>query len=397
MNQDIEQIPFGKPCLGTEEEEAVLRIMRSGWLTTGSECALFEQEFAELVGVPYAIAVSSATAGLHLALEACGIGPGDAVVTSTLTFAATAEVICSLGARPVFADIDPETANICPEAAEKAIVETRAKALIPVHMGGLGCDMTALKRIAKHHNCSIIEDAAHSLPACEAGRYSGTDGDVGVYSFYANKTMTTGEGGMIVCRDKRLAERMKLLRMHGIDRDVWKRYTDSTASWRYDITAAGYKYNLPDMLAAVGRIQLKKVHSMQAERARIAAAYSHAFADCSWLALPPVPLSGEQTAHSWHLYQIRLTASDAEVRRDEFIQKLQAEGIGVSVHFIPLHTMTYYRDLLGYREQDFPAAMNWFHRCISLPVYPDLADSQLQRIILTVRRIGGGMFGSSQQ
>lgn len=396
MNQDTEQIPFGRPCLGAEEEEAVLRIMRSGWLTTGSECALFEQEFAEFVETRYAIAVSSATAGLHLALEACGIGPGDSVVTSTLTFAATAEVICSLGARPVFADIDPETANICPKAAEKAITENRAKALIPVHMGGLSCDMSALSGIAEKYGCRIIEDAAHSLPAREAGRYSGTHGDIGVYSFYANKTMTTGEGGMIVCRDKDLAERMKLLRMHGIDRDVWKRYTDSTASWRYDITAAGYKYNLPDILATIGRVQLKKAHEMQARRARIAAAYSHAFSDCSWIELPPVPLSGEQTAHSWHLYQIRLSAKDAETRRDEFIDKMKAEGIGVSVHFIPLHTMTFYHKLLGHQEEDFPAAMHWFRRCISLPVYPDLADSQLERIIQTVRRIGGGLFGSPQ-
>ncbi len=378
-----DDIPFGRPCIGAEEEQAVLRVLRSGWLTTGRECSSFEAEFAEMVGVPHAVAVSSATAGLHLALEAFGIGPGDRVVTTPLTFAATGEVICALGAEPVFADIDPQTGNICPAAAAEAIARSKAKALIPVHMGGLTCDMEGLRAAAAKHGCIIIEDAAHSLPACTSEGYAGALADAGVYSFYANKNITTGEGGMIVTGSADAAARMRLMRNHGIDREVWQRYTATRASWRYDITAAGFKYNMPDLAAAIGRVQLRKVHHLNAIRRTIADRYRRGFADSSFLQLPP-----EAADHSYHLFQIRIIPDTLKIDRDRFIMELQERGIGVSVHFIPLHTMSYYRQRFGYSPEDYPAAMNWFERCISLPIYPDLKESQVERIITAVNIIG---------
>ncbi|AFG38257.1 DegT/DnrJ/EryC1/StrS family aminotransferase [Spirochaeta africana] len=378
-----EPVPFGKPSLGVAEEDAVLRVMRSGWLTTGSECRSFEQEFARAVDMPHAIAVSSATAGLHLALEAAGVKPGDRVVTTPLTFAATAEVICSLGADPVFADIDPDTGNISAERAAHAVEQSQAAALIPVHLGGLTCQMQPLQAIASGYRCSLIEDAAHSFPGGDEHGYAGTQSDFGVYSFYANKTITTGEGGMVVTRDTAAARRMQLLRNHGIDRDVWHRFTDTRASWRYDITAAGFKYNMPDLAAAIGRVQLGKARELQQKRRAIANRYLNELRDCEFLQLPP-----DAPDHSYHLFQIRLRTGILSIDRDEFINRLQQQGIGTSVHYIPLHIMSYYRDRYDLKPSDFPHALDWYERCISLPIYPDLEDSQIDRILDAVRGIG---------
>ncbi len=376
-------IPFARPSIGREEEEAVLRVLRSGWLTTGAECSAFEKEFATMTGAKHCLAVNSATSGLHLALLASGLKAGDAVVTTPLTFAATAEVICAIGAKPVFADIDPRTANIDPQEAEQKIRESGAKALIPVHMGGLTCPMAELREIAQRNNCVLIEDAAHSLPAQQNGTYAGCFGDIGVYSFYANKTITSGEGGMLVTERDDIAQRVRRLRMHGIDRDVWQRFTDQKASWQYDVTEAGYKYNLPDVLAAIGRVQLQKAHTFRDKRAAIAQVYLDELAEADFLELPP-----QAEKHSWHLFQIRLLLDRLSISRNEFIHRLQQEGIGVSVHYIPLHTMTYYQRHWDYKESDFPHTMDWYSRCISLPIYPDLTRNQQKRIIDTVLRIG---------
>lgn len=391
MNHATDQndIPFGRPSLGAEEEEAALRVLRSGWLTTGKECAAFEHEFAEMVGVPHAIAVSSATAGLHLALEACGVTRGDAVVTTPLTFAATAEVICALGAHPVFADIEPHTGNIDPEKAAAAMQQHSARAVIPVHLGGLRCSMEKLQAAAETCAARIVEDAAHSFPANIDGQYSGTSGDAGVYSFYANKTITTGEGGMIVTHNDDYARRIKIMRMHGIDRDVWQRFTETRASWRYDVVEPGYKYNLPDLLAAIGRIQLKKAHQLHAARQSIAEHYRQGLKDAAFLELPPAAAE-----HSYHLFQIRLHTDRLRISRDEFIHQLQKSGISASVHYIPLHIMSCYAQRMGLHPQDYPAALEWYERCISLPIYPDLEYSQVERIIDTVLKIGRSASGT---
>ncbi len=384
MNQGTEpDIPYSRPSLGTEEEEAVLRVLRSGWLTTGAECARFEEEFRSMTGADHAIAVSSATAGLHLSLLAAGIKAGDFVVTTPLTFVATTETIIAAGAKPVFADINPDTGNICPKSIAAILKKCSAKAILPVHFGGLSCPMKEIMALADQYGCAVIEDAAHSFPAHDDSGYAGTHGTTGVYSFYANKTITCGEGGMIVTADEKIARQLRLLRMHGIDRDVWQRFTSTSASWQYDVTAAGYKYNLPDVLAAIGREQLKKAHAMHARRVAIAKQYRQGFGACDFLDLPP-----HAPSNSYHLFQIRINPEKLKIGRDDFIAALQAKGIGVSVHYIPLHTMSYYREMDHYQPQDLPAALNWFERCISLPIYPDLSDKEVSRIIEAV--IGTG-------
>ena len=401
MSPNTDPIPFARPELGREEEEAVLRVLRSGWLTTASEAAAFEEEFSEAVESPYALALNSCTAALHLGLEAFGVGPGDYVITSPYTFTATAEVIRYLGAHPIFCDVEVDGYNIDHELLEQAIQEApaRPKAIIPVHIGGRACDMKRIMSIAENYGIKVLEDAAHAFPArSNDGKWSGTSGHAGAYSFYANKTITTGEGGMLVTPDPRIAERVRLMRLHGIDREIWNRYTDGNSSWRYAVVEAGYKYNMPDMAAAIGRVQLKKAFTFRAMRESIARRYSRAFSACRNSTgeerfILPKPTDGGFENHAWHLYLLRIAAdehaasSELEKLRDRCIEALRSQGIGSSVHYVPLHIMPYYQRTYGLKAHDFPRAYNHFQGVISLPIYPSMREEQVDRVIAAVENM----------
>jgi len=384
-NPGTEFLPFALPSLGREEEEAVLKVLRSGWLTTGKETRAFEEEFAARVGSSYALALNSATAGLHLSLEALGIGPGDTVVTSPYTFTATAEVVRYLGAELLFSDITPGGFNIDPRILRETLCRAekegrRLKALIPVHIAGEACRMTEILDIAGEFNLAIVEDAAHAFPVrSDDGRWTGTSGRAGVYSFYATKTITTGEGGMVVTEDDTIAARIRTMRLHGIDRSIWDRYTSDKAQWAYSVVEAGYKYNLTDLAAALGRVQLKKAESFLQRRKEIAAAYTGAFREIPELETPET--SGD---HAWHLYILKVSL-DSGISRDILIESLRRQGIGTSVHYIPLHLMPYYRDRYAFSPEDFPNAMDAYSRCLSLPIYPGMDDTQVDRVIRAVK------------
>ncbi|MDR2588070.1 MAG: DegT/DnrJ/EryC1/StrS family aminotransferase [Spirochaetales bacterium] len=380
-------IPFARPDIGKEEEEAALRVLRSGWLTTGAEAKAFEEEFARYVGASHALAVNSATAGLHLALEAAGVESGGRVITSPYTFAATAEVVRYLGAEPLFVDVEPGTFHIDPSGVEKALkacgtrgcAEGRVGALVPVHIAGQVCRMESLTAIARRWGIPVVEDAAHSFPSRTASGFAGTLGDMGVYSFYATKTITTGEGGMVVTNNEAAAKRISLMRLHGIDREIWNRYTERGASWKYAVVEAGFKYNMTDLAAAIGRVQLRRAGEFLAKRQAIAAKYRAAFADKDYIELPP---DGE--GHALHLFIIRLVESRLTLGRDEFIDRLAEKGVGTSVHFIPLHIHPYWQKRGGYKPEDFPHALDAYRRAISLPIYPAMTEEETQRVIEAV-------------
>ncbi|WKB54603.1 DegT/DnrJ/EryC1/StrS family aminotransferase [Eleftheria terrae] len=380
-------LPFALPEIGEEEIAEVIDTLRSGWVTTGPKAKRFEADFIDFLGGPAtgleAIAVNSATAGLHLALEALGIGPGDEVITTTHTFTATAEVVRYLGADVVLVDIDPATLNIDPAAVEAAITP-RTKAIVPVHYAGLAADMPALLALARRHGLKVVEDAAHALPTTVQGQLVGTlASDATVFSFYANKTITTGEGGMLVTRDAELARRAKVMRLHGMSRDAFDRFTATVPSWYYEIVAPGFKYNLTDIAAALGLHQLKRVEAFQQRRVAIARRYSEAFADLPLL-LPPEPAAGDR--HAWHLYVVRL-ADAAPLSRDVFIERLFQAGIGCSVHYIPLHLHPYWRDRYGLQPAQFPHSQRAYERMLSLPLYTRMCDADVERVVATVRRL----------
>jgi len=375
-------LPFALPEIGDEEIAEVVDTLKSGWVTTGPKAKRFEQAFTEYLGDPSleSMAVNSATAGLHLALEALGIGPGDEVITTTHTFTATAEVVRYLGADVVLVDVDPDTLCIAPWAIEEAITP-RTKCIVPVHYAGLAADMPAILEIAKRRGLKVVEDAAHALPTTSGGKLIGTlDSDVTVFSFYANKTMTTGEGGMIVTRDAELAKRMKVMRLHGMSRDAFDRFTSTKPSWYYEIVAPGFKYNLTDIAAALGLQQLKRIDAFQKRRIELAAALNAGLAGLP-LTLPPMAQGGDQ--HSWHLYVVRLT-DDAKVARDVFIERLFALGIGVSVHYIPLHLQPYWRDRYALRPGQFPHSQRAYERMVSLPLYTRMTDADVDRVCAAV-------------
>ncbi len=376
-------LPFALPELGEEEIAEVVDTLRSGWVTTGPKARRFEDDFAAFLGEPglHCLAVNSATAGLHLALEAIGIGPGDEVITTTHTFTATAEVVRYLGADVVLVDIDPATLCINPACVEAAITP-RTKAIVPVHYAGLAADMPALLAIAQKHGLKIVEDAAHALPTTIGGALVGTLASaVTVFSFYANKTITTGEGGMVVTRDEALAKRMKVMRLHGMSRDAFDRFTATVPSWYYEIVAPGFKYNLTDIAAALGIHQLKRLRGFQVRREQIAAQYAAAFADLP-LVTPPQAAPGD--THAWHLYVLRL-GDGAGVERDAFIERLFAAGIGCSVHYIPLHLQPYWRDRYALKREDFPHSQHAFERMLTLPLYTRMTDADVARVVGAVR------------
>ena len=381
-------LPFALPEIGEEEIAEVVDTLRSGWVTTGPKARLFEQAFVDYLGDAslQAIAVNSATAGLHLALEALGIGPGDEVITTTHTFTATAEVVRYLGADVKLVDIDPATLNIDPAAIEAAITP-RTKALMPVHYAGLSVDMDAIHAIAQEHGLKVVEDAAHALPTTWKGQTIGTlHSDAVVFSFYANKTMTTGEGGMLVTRDAALAARAKVMRLHGINRDAFDRFTAKVPSWYYEIVAPGFKYNLTDIAAAMGLHQLKRLPGFQTRREQIAARYDEALADLP-LILPPRPVHAGDL-HSWHLYVVRLS-DDATLNRDQLIESLFADGIGVSVHYIPLHLHPYWKERYDLKPEQFPHSQKAYERMVTLPLYTRMTDDDVERVITAVRKACG--------
>jgi dTDP-4-amino-4,6-dideoxygalactose transaminase len=374
-------LDFSPPAIGEEEIAAVVETLRSGWLTTGPKVRRFEEAFAQYLGVPHAVAVNSCTAALELALAAAGIGPGDEVLVPTLTFCSTANVVIHRGARPVLCDICPDDGTLDPlEIERRATAKTRA--VIPVHFAGHPCRMSELLELAEQRRLFVLDDAAHAVDAHDRGQRIGTLADATAFSFYATKNLTTGEGGMLTTRDGALAERARVLALHGMSRDAWQRYTAS-GSWYYEVVAPGFKINMTDLAAALGLVQLAKLPAMQARRAAIAAAYSAAMAD-----LPLItPQVRPHVRHGWHLYVIRLRREALRIDRAQFIAELRARQVGASVHFIPVHLHPYYRDTWGYRRGDLPHAEAFYDTCVSLPLHPGLSEADVAYICEAVHDV----------
>jgi dTDP-4-amino-4,6-dideoxygalactose transaminase len=381
-----DSLPFALPDIGEEEIAEVVDSLRSGWLTTGPKTQQFERDFADFVGgETQALSVNSATAGLHLVLEALGIGPGDEVITTPYTFTATAGVVRHLGAHPVFVDIDPRTFNIDPGKIERAIT-SRTKAILPVHFAGLACEMGEIAEIARRHGLRIVEDAAHALPSTYRGKLIGTlETDATIFSFYATKTVTTGEGGMIVTRHEEILQRCRTMRIHGMNRDAFDRYTSDKPAWHYEVIAPGFKYNMTDLAASIGIQQLKKAWDFQRKRAEMAARYDSELIDLPVI-LPPQPAAGD--IHSWHLYVLRLDDS-VTMTRDEFIRRMAARGIGCSVHFIPLHLHPYWRESYNLQPHHFPLSWLAYERVVSLPLYTKMTEADQTRVIEAVKDVLG--------
>lgn len=378
-------LPFHLPEIGREEKKEVMNCLDSGWLTMGPRVKDFEEAFRAHSGARHAIAVSSCTAALHLSLVALGVKPGDEVLTTPYTFAATANAIIHCGARPVFVDIDRETYNIDPARLEEKITR-RTKGILVVHFGGHPCDMDAINAIARRRKLFVVEDAAHALGARYRGRKVGTLGDAGCFSFYATKNITTGEGGMITTRSAAAAEKMRVYLLHGINKDAWKRYSRQ-GSWKYDVIFPGFKYNMADIQAAMGVPQLKKLPAMAAACKKHVAFYNAAFAGCPELTLPTVKPWAEP---SWHLYPVLLGLEKLKIGRDEFIEKMKQAGIGCSVHFIPFHRHSFYRRAYGLKAKDYPNCEYVYSRTVSLPLYSRMKKSDAARVAAAVKAIIAG-------
>lgn len=388
MDRLPRNIPYHKPDLTDAEVDAVVKVVKGGWLTTGPVSRQFEEAFAREVGAKYAVALNSCTAALHLSLGAIGLRSGQCIITTTMTFAATAEVAYYLNAEPVFVDIEPGTMNMDPDLIESAISNAKRKglqpaAIVPVHFAGLPCNMDAIMDIAKEHKLHVIEDAAHAFPCEYRQRRIGSIGDLTCFSFYATKTITTGEGGMVTTDNKSHADTIRKMSLHGISRDAWKRYS-SEGSWYYEIEAPGYKYNMTDVAASLGIVQLGRASSMRDRRECIASRYTEEFRKLEQIETPP---SGIDCLHSWHLYVIRLNLDKLVIDRARFIEELKARGIGASVHFIPIHMHPYYRNKYGYLPQDFPVASREFDRTVSLPIYSSMSDDDIAYVIESVSSI----------
>ncbi len=390
-------LPFAVPSIEEDEIAAVVETLRSGWLTTGPKTHEFERKFAEAIGSRYALAVNSATAGLHLALEAVGVGKDDWVITTPWTFTATAEVIRYLGAHPAFVDVDPNTLNIDVRAIENTLslykaTGRRITAILPVHFSGQACMMSDIMNIAFVNGLKVVEDAAHAFPTNVTSRSVtsqetiqrnvGTVGHATVFSFYATKTITTGEGGMVTTDDEALADRVRLMRLHGINRDIWDRYSSTKPKWYYEVVAPGFKYNMTDVAAAIGIQQLAKSGSFHRRRSEIAVAYNEAFADVSEIEVPQPASSG--TVNSWHLYVLRLNLDRLRIDRNRFIEEMGMRNVGCSVHFIPLHLHPYWRDTYGLAPDAFPTATREHSRVVSLPIYPGMTNQMVERVTMAV-------------
>ena len=383
-------LPFALPDTDETEISAVTEAIRSGWITSGPQTRRFEAEFAESVGAKYAVALNSCTAAMHLALEAIGLQPGDEVITTPYTFAASAEVIRYFDANPVLVDINADDFNIDPHLIEKAITN-KTKAIIPVHIAGQSARLNEIYAQAEKYNLAVIEDAAHAFPTTfnqhpigsNTTKYKGKHAVC--FSFYATKTLTTGEGGMLCTNNAAIAERCRIMSLHGISKDAWKRYT-AEGSWYYKIVAPGFKYNMTDVAAAMGLAQLQKAARMWQRRQQIAHQYHEAFSDQTALQLP---FDRPEDQHAWHLYMLRLNLSRLQIDRARFIDRLKQRNIGTSVHFIPLHLHPYYRETYRYEPMDFPVAYQEFKREISLPIYSKMSDGDVQDVIEAVLDVVG--------
>lgn len=386
-------VPFAIPECGDDEIREVTDVIRSGWLTTASRCARLEKNFAEYIGVKYALAVNSATAALHLGLEALGIKHGDKVMVPTYTFTATAEVIRYLGADPIFIDCDRDTFCITFEQIIKAlesqkidVKSSNLKAIIPVHFGGHSCELNPLLSFANDTKIKIMEDAAHAIPTRYENKLIGNFGDITCFSFYANKTMTTGEGGMLCTDNDEIANRVKVMRLHGINRNVWDRFSTG-ASWEYDVIAPGFKYNMPDINAALGIHQLKKVELFREKRERVARIYYEELKDIPGLILPQIQC--EMNEHSWYIFVILIDPNKTKegINRDDFICEMTKRNIGTSVHYKPLHRMLYYRERYNLKPEMFPNAEWIYKRCASIPMFSAMTDNQLEYVVESIREI----------
>ena len=398
------RVPFHKASITQEDEQAVLEVLRSGWLTTGNVTLEFEKLFSESVETPsikekrgkvISLAVNSNTSGMILAMEACGVKEGTAVITTPYTFVSTAACARHLNADVYFADIEKDSYNIDPAKIEEILKkdfesgEHKIKAIVPVHIAGNVCKMEQILELAKKYSTEsnkiyVIEDAAHSYPSETDLGYAGTIGDVGVFSFYVTKTMTTAEGGMVCTRNEDLAKRITVMRMHGMDRTTWDRYTSPRASWEYDIIAPGYKFNLPDVLSALGVSQVKRAKLFFEQRKKVVEQYNKAFENLDFIELPP-----DSKGNSWHLYLIRLNLDKITISREEFAKKLQAAGLGISVHFIPIFNFTYWKDLYPwFTKENYPNAENQYSRTISIPLYPDMTQEEVGYVIETIKKVG---------
>ena len=405
-DSDSLKVPFSRPSISKEEETGVLDVLRSGWLTTGKQALAFEKEFSydmnkvddsviaarKAAGLSVkdviSLAVNSATSGMTLAMEACGVKPGTTVITTPYTFVSTAACAKHLGADVLFADIEKDSYSIDVDKVEKLLAaDTNKKkivAVVPVHIAGNVCDMERLVELAHKYNVKVIEDAAHAFPSLTKLGYAGTICDAGVFSFYVTKTMTTAEGGMVCVRDQALAKRMTVMRMHGMDRTTWDRYTSPRASWEYDIVDLGWKFNLPDLLAVIGRVQLARANEFFEARKKIVSLYNKAFSGMDFIQVPP---DGEGNA--WHLYLARLNLDKLKISREEFAKALQKEGIGISVHFIPLFHFKYWQNVEpAFRAMNFPNAESQYQRTITLPLWPDMTEKMAEDVISAVKKIG---------
>jgi dTDP-4-amino-4,6-dideoxygalactose transaminase len=373
-------VPFHRPSVGEAEIAEVVDTLRSGWLTTGPKVARLQREFAAAIGARHAVALNSGTAALHVALEAVGVTSGDEVIIPTYTFTATGEVVTYLGARPVLADCRADTLNIDAETIEPHLT-SRTKAILPVHIAGQACDMQPILELARTHGLAVVEDAAHALPATYKGRSVGTIADVTAFSFYATKTITTGEGGMVTTERDDYAARMKLMSLHGLSGDAWNRYS-ARGHWYYEVTDFGFKYNLTDIAAALGLAQLPRMTEFQQRREEIARTYSDAFSDLDTCLAPRDAGLG---LHAWHLYVLELSLEALAVGRDEIIERLRRKGVGTSVHFIPLHLHPAYQRAYGYKPGQFPKAEAVFGGACSLPIYPAMTDAEVGHVVEAVR------------
>jgi dTDP-4-amino-4,6-dideoxygalactose transaminase len=379
-------LPIARPMLGEAEKRRVIETLESGWITTGERALELGARVAALGGARHGVAVNSATGALHLALVALGVRPGDEVITSPYTFAACVNVIEHVGATPVLAEVEPDTLCLDPKAVESAIT-SRTRALLPVDYAGHPCAMDAIMELARGRELRVVEDAAHALGASWQGRPIGSFADVTAFSFYATKNLTTGEGGAAVTDDQALAERMTLLSLHGMSHDAWKRYGDA-GSWYYEVVAPGFKYNLSDVLAAIGLGQLEHFGDMQRLRAARAERYLQGLAG---VAEVRTPITRAGALHAWHLFPIALELERLRCDRAEFARALRAENIGTSVHFIPIHFHPHYRATLPYREGAFPVAENAYRRGLTLPLFPSMTERDVDDVVAAVRKIVAAM------
>lgn len=403
----VETVPFMRPSIREEEIEEVVESLRSGWLTTGPKTRQFEREFANFVRADHALAVNSCTAALHLAMVALGVRRGQAVLLPTMTFAATAEVLNYEGIVPILVDCDPVTGNIDMKDAEEKLSKYRRGELpvrgdgdvvgiMPVHVGGLMADMTAINDFAERHGLWVVEDAAHALPASwreseesDWVRCGQNTSSVTCYSFYANKTITTGEGGMAVTASEELAEKMRLFSLHGLSRDAWDRYSGG-GSWDYQILEPGFKYNMTDVAASLGIHQLARAEEMRRERQAIAEYYLEEFKDIEEISLPP---QGQNRIHSWHLFPIRLDLEKLSIDRNAFVEELRQRGVGFSVHWRPLHLHPYYSDRQGWKPEDLPVTTESWKRLVSLPIYQGMTDGEMAKVVAEVKSVVSGAVG----